>query len=390
MVERSKIGLVAFAAMLAACDVDFVSESRRVAFSAEQFHFPGLRWQSGGTVAVGSELCLHYQGWSSDGLTHSEPSNVLDDCYEWSAEGVARLEDGCLSLEEPGQTTLRLQRSSSSCPAELVDDEVVVRAVAPEGLHTTVEYWVEDFTQPEGWTREELTMAPGEAVPVVEGTPVTLPLGLRTIDTDELTAWTHGGVPVSPADSDSEPFEQSVRVELGPGERQDVSIRVGGIDIAPVTLESVPQSSLRDFELLLFRNEELPGYAALRAFARDEQGRPVRGVPVQWHLVEGAVDLSPADDSEVDYTLAEFECHEPGEEPAARVITVEATFGGEVHSVTWEEAEVECSAVEAEPVGCGCSSTDSRPQWPRWTLLGMVVAAIRPRRRGFLRVKRRG
>ncbi|MEM7159438.1 MAG: MYXO-CTERM sorting domain-containing protein [Myxococcota bacterium] len=382
MVERSKIGLVALAMLLGACDVDFVSESGRVALSAEQFHHPGIpRWESGGTMAVGSEVCLHFQGWFEEDLFTRHQSDI-DDCFELSAEGVAELEGRCLSLDEPGETTVHLRRTSVSCPGDLSDDTLVIRAVAPEQLRTAVYYDFETITEPDGWTREQLVVAPGEVVPVVEGASLSIEVGLQTRDSNENVAWTHGDVLVTPADPVDDPESQPVELRLAPGETRALSLRVGGVETEPAILEAVPASSLQDFELLLFLDEDYPGFAGLRAFARDDQGRPVQGVPARWSLVEGDVKFSASDVDPSTYAHTEIECHEPGREPVVHTLSVEARLGDEVRTVTWEQSSAACSLEEpTADAGCGCSSTGPSPKWPQWTFLGMVVAALRPRRR---------
>lgn len=400
---RSDLGFIIVAGLLCGCDIDVVSKSGRLAFDVPDFHYSQQRrWHSGQPIAVGSEVCFEHEGWFDTelGAFHED---ALTGCFDIVGLGVGQLEGRCLLLDDPGDAVVSFVRTSASCPGDLPDDAVEIRAVALAQTQTAIDFFMEDRLETPGWTLEQLAPASGETLAVVEGVGVTLMATLRTMDTDEHTAWTHGRLSATTTVSAPQDGGMVISVQLSPGQVGQLELSVAE-EAAPVALlEAVPVASLRDFAIVSLIWPESPYRPAevmvLRAFARDEAGRPVRGVPAQWRVVQGDIELRPLEltldpDYDPDYVAVEGPCHE-GEDPIEQMVIVEAELEGEVRSVAWTYVSSAClpDVPEPPPVadddggiadedasrGCACSASDTGDHSLAWTWLGLVGGVLRRR-----------
>jgi len=340
-------------------------------------------------MAAGSVLCLEYEGWYEADLAafHEES---LDGCFEMALEGVGQLQEQCLELDEPGEARVSLTRSSGSCPADLEDDSLRVRTVALDEARTTIEFQLERLLRTPGWMLEELIVPSGETLAIVEGVSVTLTMGLRMTASDEPMAWVDGMISTTAGEGAAEDEGTDLVVSLAPDEIAEIEIEVGDQAAEAVTLEAVPLSSLGAFEIVAFHGyraeEETDEVSGFRAFARDELGRPVRGVPAKWRVVQGDVELSESTGTDPDYAFVEGPCHEPGSEPLSQATIVEAEVDGEVRSIEWLYVSQQCPSDEEEEegdaaLGCACSASGSSPGSPTWAWLCLVFLISRGYRR---------
>ncbi len=407
---------VAACALACGCDVDFTSDSGRVAFDVPDFHYTShQRWSSGGPVAVGSRMCLDYEGWyEADGSSFHEES--LNGCFDVAATGPATLSERCVEVDAAGPISVDLARTTAECPGNLTSDTLHFEGLALADAHASVEYVIESYaaTMPDlttpGFAMEDLAVAAGAPVPVVAGEEVYLWLGLRRSADEASVAWTHGQLVVEGASSrpiGDEPAAHEAIVQLMGDGTADVSIELEGARSQPAVIEAVAADALTDLEIVPFvapAADSIPDHPTiLRALARDPRGRPVLGVPVTWSVVEGEVALTPLlGEGMTDYVGLDIAC----DSPDTQAVTVQAQLGDQVVRYQWTAYAATCTedippidpggamddddggttgddagADDDDLLGCGCASSRSSRAWPLWTLLGVCLGAVRRRRR---------
>ena len=403
-------------ALACGCDVDFASDSGRVAFDVPDFHHTShQRWQSGGPVAVGSRVCLNYEGWyDADGSQFHEDS--LTGCFDVAASGAGTVSERCVDIDGAGEIIVDLSRTTTECPGNLQSDTVRFDGLPLADARASVEYLVEsyaattpDLTTP-GFAPEDLVVTGGAPVPVVAGEEVYLWLGLRRGSDDAAVAWTHGQVVVEgatyvPIGGEASP--QEAIVQLSGDTTADVSIELEGAQSQPAVIEAVDVDVLTDLQIVPFvvpARDGIPDHPTiLRALARDPQGRPVLGVPVAWSVVEGELELGTLlGEGMADYVDVDVAC----DSPKSQAVSVQAQLGEQIVTYEWTAYAATCGEDEdslgpidvdldddggttgdggaAEDdglLGCSCASSRSSRAWPLWTLLGVCLGAIRRRRR---------
>lgn len=421
-----RAAVVGVAVLTAGCDVDFVSESGRIGFDAPELRRAAFDdFESGDPIVVGSRLCPFFDGWIDDDGDYrespDEDDSALRACFATSVEGPATEADECLSINAPGEIVWSLQPVGETCldgEASFQSDRVRLRGVDPDDVVTeegaVVERWAESSgvaiagTQvPAGWIP-----GPGAPLPFVEETVVTAWLGLRDPVANVSVAWTDGLPVVEPAAAEVKTYGDeddpaTTLLRLAPGATAEITIVVADTPTQPLRVEAVPIGELQDLEVVAIADAGDPEVPVLlRAIARDAGGRVVRGVPVQWAVLDGDVELAPlwGEGRDPDYVLPTLPCREGAEEPEIDEATIEARLGTEVVEVALSWTRPACAADDGgsfpggkpaggeddggegrddnEGFGCACASDPGAPMPPlSLALLGAMAASVRRRRR---------
>lgn len=417
-----RAAVVGIVVLGAGCDVDFFSESGRLGFEAPELRKAGFEdFVSGDPIAVGSRVCPRFDGYRDGDAYHEisdDDDTALRSCFDLAASGPAAFDGECLQIDGPGDIAWVLNARGGTCIGDvsLPDDEVRFEGMELADLVTEEAALVERLVKDEGWTISG-DMAPSDLVPaigaplvIVEGVVVTARLGLRDPARDLSVAWTDGDAVVTPPEAQvptyEEAPEQAVLLRLIDGATAEVALQVAGEPAAPLAVESVPADTLTELQVVSFypTEDEAPIPAILRALARDESGRLVRGVPVEWSL-EGDLHTVPlwGDDRDPDYLMVEVGCRPLDEPEMVEHGTVTATLGEEVATLelTWtpptcfelpegddgrplgpdEGGGSHGRDVPGDQLSCACTSGAGGPSPMGLVLLGGGMAFLRRRRR---------
>lgn len=179
--------------------------------------------------------------------------------------------------------------------------------------------------------------------------------------------------------------------QLSAGQGFDSSLLVRGQSLAMPPVEAVPASHVTQLSLVPVYGEgngerEWGQPIGVLALTYGAEGERLVGAPVEWSLTRGRLALTP----DADGAVLEDICRDPGQTPAWRGATVEASLGQLVASVDLEwvslpsDREQHTAEQRARCTGasCNCSSTPapSAPLLSLASLLGLLLLR-RPRSR---------
>jgi hypothetical protein len=343
---------------------------------------------------------------------------AVEDCFDVQVQGAGTVDgDQCASIDATGEVEWRFE--AVSCAANddgyaPSDDTLHMQAVETSTVTASIEQWLELLAEselepvgqgwPSGWTAE-----PGEALQVLAGATLRLPVVVRHPDFATPVVWL-------PDDASFELDQQGTAdVELSqptPGElalttplgsAATVTMDLYGQRFELGSVEAVEADTVQEVQVVVaaWFTDPDPGTQTpmgARAVLWADNGRPVLGAPVDWSVRRGALGVSgdptlPGPD----YVWLEDSCVAPDEQ-LERKVRLRASFEGHHDSVDleWTGAQAKLDpdwqpGATCMDGGCGCQGGGSLP----WTLAGSALAlvgALRRRQRqqgtGAMTVKR--
>lgn len=367
---------VAIVTAATACDPSVITEHRQVRLSS---NLSTQEFLSGDPALVGAQVCLRYEGYrTSEGdetaYTESDDSE-LRACYRESLRGPARFaDDGCFSLDHPGEIAWIIERQPCAIDAAFEDDllriDVVtlddVRGAFSEAVPLRPVY-LEMFAIEDPASEQPGVVAePGEPLWVIED--IVDSVSARVVTTGApprevgVTQWSVRGMAIAgaPTFAPEDAPSSTLGFEARAGDAFHVAIDVpaGELDVGEVRVvarEDVASLDLFPNASYILEPRALLG-AGARAIARDAEGHVLRGPPVVWSVLAGEVDLSRHD-------FDEDGAPDPGEyanisDPCASARRGEhrsATLQGEIDAFR-ESVDVAWTCHEGQADGCGCRS----------------------------------
>jgi uncharacterized protein (TIGR03382 family) len=387
------------------------------------------------SVLPDERVCPRDVNWSSERPDEWSDAAIFAACVEEGLEGPASFEQRgdlrCIAMEGVGEVSWLLEPVACDVPfvegEEPISDRVVFDVADPEAVSAHVLQWAEihalsglELSPVDALTEDDLLM-PGETLYVLADAPVRLYVQLWDGDREQPTAWRaqEGEVRYTATGSSwavredllegIAPRDGWIAIELGVGDQMDLGVDVRGQRFDGAIVEAVPASSLASIELVaaygdfFFAEEGTIPYAA-RAIVRDDQGRQVFGVPVEWRVSGGRLAVEPGlagsgDLMGDDYAWLEDACRHPkrayqGERSAVLHASYEDLSDSlelswsypEGWMDAYEDDELDEMWADFEPspycigAGCnGCSSTGSGAG-AAW-VLGLLGLALGLRRR---------
>lgn len=397
-----KVALVALGWSLLACDLVEPSDENQYWLEI------GLEDQLGSQsrrVLVGSEFELHISDVIPEGEIDPDGGGLA--CVTSSASGslveVPGTDLPTYSVQSAGPGAVEFTAPSDSCPA----NEDVLSELGPDRWSMTgveasaaIAKWVPEsdavllaydmhpgsagaFPDAIGRPLEEARVA-GDGWfmlrPVLTEPSVGERAEVRWHDPDAfITVPAHYQEVATHLDYDGERRPQSyLSGSVGAGTTLDSSVTIIGHEFELPTLRAVPTGEISSLELVpaYYPTEEserewgLPG--GVVAIARDNEGRRIVGVPIEWSVTRGRL----AHGSEnFGYDVLELaDCRDEPRKPQWRSATIEAKIDDLVASVELEwialpSDEIDPSSEPCRGSACNCSSVAS----PRDSLLATLA-----------------
>jgi len=388
------------------------------------------------SVLPDERVCPRSVGWAGELPDEWSEAAMFDACIEEGLEGPASFEQRgdtrCITMEGVGEVSWLLEPAACDVPfvegEEPISDRVIFDVADPAAVSAHVLQSAEilalaglELEPPDVFTEGDL-LPLGETLYVLADQPVRLYVQLWDSDREQPTAWrtqdgmvryqTSGGSASLRDDllEGIDPRDGWLAIELGEGAQANLGVDVRGQRFDGALVEGVPASSLASLELVvaygnfLFAKSGTAPYAA-RAIVRDDQGRQVFGVPVDWSVSGGRLAVEPglAEPGELlgdDYAWINDACRDPRRAwQGERSAVLHASYGdlSDALDLSWsypdgwmdaydeDEFEEMFAGFEPDPyctgVGCnGCSSGGSARVGLAW-VLGLLGAALGLRRR---------
>ena len=309
-----------------------------------------------GPILAGTRICpeVDYMG---DTPKDAKGNDLFGACTTQAVDGGVVQADGdalCFSLDLPGPVTLSV--TPQVCPANDQGfvprpDRFLFQVVGPDAVRATVEQWPEVFALAAYRASEGESFPPdllnpeGEVFRVMAGQEVLLFVKLVTVADGTAVAWRgpDGGlslVPATAATTTSNPTAGWITMRLAEGATADLQLRVGdhtwvggkvqAVDArAPASLTLVPAYQHDD-------EKPFTKPAGIRAVVRDKDGHAIYGVPVQWTVAKGPLDLVPGpnlqEDNDnwlpgADYAFLSDACIPPWKKKGKKKARIEASYG---------------------------------------------------------------
>ncbi len=389
------------------------------------------------SVLPDERVCPREANWLGERPEDWSDAAIFAACVEQGLEGPAsfeqRGESRCIAMEGVGEVSWLLEPVDCEVPfaegEDPISDRVVFDVADPASVSAHVLQWAElralsslELFPTDALTEADL-LAPGETLYVLADEPVRLYVQLWDGDRVQPTAWRaqEGQVRYQATGSSwalrddllegIAPRDGWIAIELGRGDQMDLGVEVRGQRFDGALVEAVSADTLASLELVVAYDEffyaeggTVP-YAA-RAIVRDDQGRQVFGVPVEWRVSGGRLAVEPglAEAGDLmgdDYAWVWDTCRHPRRAyRGERSAVLHASFGDLGDSVElgwsypegWQDAydddELDQMWADWEPspyctgAGCnGCASRGTARGGLAW-VLGLLAGALGLRRRG--------
>jgi MYXO-CTERM domain-containing protein len=364
-------------------------------------------------------------GDDEDALTSAE----VRACYDDTLAGPVVLDDeGCIVAMAPGE--LDWTFTPTDCPAAaggyergaerlrlpiVAADEVTASLVAPGDA-----FAVRELVDAHGGAfPADAQLAPGREALVLADERVPFAVVLAHADHADPLAWNPEQWSLVVEGADVEPIWNALGVvdlALPAGARVDLAIARDDVEIPIGTIRAIAASEIASLDVVVGfvpDDEQADGHGppiGARAVARTADGAPVWGVPVEWEVTEGALPVWRDEQLpwSTDYVaLMDRDaraCHAPPEHSTTYSATLVASWGEfEVEApMRWAVDAVDESAGEQlkeffagedhrnadacegpgfAGEGCSCSSSPGGPGAAAYGLAGVVILALRRRRR---------
>lgn len=388
------------------------------------------------SVLPDERVCPREANWLGERPEEWSDAAIFATCVEEGLEGPASFEQRgqqrCIAMESPGEVSWLLEPVDCEVPfvegEQPISDRVVFDVAEPAAVSAHVLQHAEiralsslELAPPDVLTEDDLLL-PGETLYALADEPVRLYVQLWDNDREQPTAWRaqdgmvaydSSGGSVSLRDDLLDgivPRDGWLAIEVAEGAQANLGVAVRGQSFDGAVVEGVSADTLASIELVVAYDDffyaeggTVP-YAA-RAIVRDDQGRQVFGVPVDWSVSGGRLAVEPglAEDGELignDYAWVFDACQHPRRAyRGERSAVLRASYGdlGDSLELSWsypegwqdayEDGELDEMWAEYEPhpyctgVGCnGCSSGGSTRGGLAW-VLGLVGLALGLRRR---------
>ena len=369
--------------------------------------------------------------WIGEGEDRSWDQESFRACFEQILHGPGTLHDDgpCfdLSVDGPGEVALELQPQGCSelgSDADPVEDYVSFEGADPDILTVRLEPVLEEAVEaygqvePEGIQLEQLVLAPGETLRVLEGSELRLYLQLWDPEAEQPVAWRRGdGGPVlTVQQGEAELLDSAglgprwIRLWVGEGAQAELDLEILGQRWGGIPVEAVPEEDVQNIELVMMyvinsESEGLRQPIVARAVLWDADGRLVQGGTVLWRQEGDRLALAPGSEAWIaeqglpipggDHAMVMDVCGPVEGRLGERSSTLHALLGKhrgslEIHWTTREDLATEqedaipellatCPPNDeepdpAEPVpeGCGCSSPGGAAVDAVW-LLGLLA-----------------
>ena len=322
-------------------------------------------------ILVGSTICPNpnYQGEVSE-TTGDDDDSAVDDmvllleCYEHVAEGPGSVVQDdtelCLLAEGPGEFTWHME----PVPCEANDvgytplaDRVGFDLVAADDARASSHQWADEYaaeylipalaeTFP-----DDLIHPDGDPYQVLAGAEVVVLAHLWDTTRDRALAWNveAGGASVRTVRGSfeiTEPVDNGwLGLKLEEGAEVVLELCVGEHTWDAATLIGVSEDALASIELVIAYGDAFLYPVAgvdqkypqgARALFRDQEGRPVHGVPVEWEVHAGTLAVYPGPYTDYssfpmlpggDYAVLSDRCLPPWRSHGQRSARLEASYG---------------------------------------------------------------